>query len=453
MYYNGNMRKGGCPSCALANKNNFRSSFSPNLYNNRYSNNLSLNSSEDTSQNSFSLNNSSLQRIMTPPRNYSNYRFNINNYSPINKNDLQRYNSPQRNTGCRSCSMRQGNNFNNTEYKRPLTGNYFNRNNNNSNLYTIDNNKNYQNNNYEYRNNYNNKRYQNNVNNNIFEDSVKQNSYYSPSRNQQRNLTDISSFSNINNYSPSRNINNSNTLDNNIKNQNYNLNYNYNSDKIVETMLNNRYRNFLNDRLNKYNYNNININDNSRLRNKYYYSPSIKPKLNNDNNYNKYFNSRYRDLLYKEEQNDNNSNNRFISLSLYNYQKEIRELLNNRKTFFICIYGSPDYTGKSWCSDCNIAMPNIEQAKNIIKDKQYEKEVYFVSIPIEKRNMKYLGDDPTIQLERVPTLIYIENGFVKSRLIENDLFSSQIVNNFVLQAFEQYNPSRSHYLYQTRNLY
>ena len=131
----------------------------------------------------------------------------------------------------------------------------------------------------------------------------------------------------------------------------------------------------------------------------------------------------------------------------------MKEILEDQKSFFICIYGTHDYTGKSWCSDCNIAMPNIDEAKNIIKDRKYEKEIYFINIPIDKINMDYLRDDPVIQLERVPTLIYFENGLEKNRLIENDLFSYQVVKNFILQAYDQFNTSRSNFYYRPKNYY
>ena len=159
-------------------------------------------------------------------------------------------------------------------------------------------------------------------------------------------------------------------------------------------------------------------------------------------------NPRYKYLLSKK-QNDIEIN-RFLNLSIYNYQRELREIIEDRKTFFIFIFGTHDNTGKSWCSDCNIAMPNIEEAKNIIKNKKNEKEIYFISLPIDKINMDYLNNDPIIILERVPTLIYFENGKEKKRLIEGDLFSKQIVNNFILQPYEQYNTKGNQFLYQKK---
>ena len=500
MYYNGYMRRGGCATCGGGTNNNLRGTFSHNFYNRNF-NRFGIDSNEDTLQKYFPSYNNRIQRIMTPPRNYSNFRFNLENNSNLNKNNFQNYYSPPRNGGCRSCSIGTSQDFNRTDYLRPSTGNYMNNNNlysSNDNIFSKNYNnyqfeKNYVNNNmspqnneeYNFRERYRNnnqfyfreryrnndefnlrERYQNNDNsnlkqlyqnnnelnpreiyqnnnkynfreryqnndkynfreryqnndNNIFNYSPNRNRYNSPSKNPQRTL--INSFS-------SSNINNSHY---------YNKNF-YNNDKKEEAMINDRYKSFLNDNFNKYNY---------RPNYRNYYSPSI--RTNNDNNNN--LNTRYKYLLSKEQ--NFTGSDRFVTLNIFNYQRELREILNERKTFFIFIYGTHDYTGKSWCSDCNIAMPNVEQAQNILKNRKFEKEVYFLNLPIDKSNMEYLKNDPKIQLERVPTLIYYENGLEKNRLIENDLFSYQIINNFILQPFEKYNPRRSQYLYQTRNYY
>ena len=447
MYYNRFMRREGCPTCGIEN-NNYRNAHSPNYYNNRNNSNSFINEpSNDIHQNSLSLYYSNLQRILTPPRN--NFNFNKENEyynSNINYNSQINY-SPIKNSGCKNCSMSSTQSFSENDLKRPYSGNYLNRRSNQNilnNKYRNDNDNNLMINNNEQNN------YKNNVDYNfrkiyekkddLIKDSFNQNRYYSP----QRNFINTFSNSNINDNS-----------NNNLYTQNNNYSNNT-SNNIVETMLDNKYRNFLNDNINKYNYNNKN-NNQTKTKNKNYYSPSIKRRTNyyhnnnNSNNNNIYLNPRYKYLLPKE-QNDIDIS-RFINLNIYNYQRELREIIEDRKTFFLFIFGTHDNTGKSWCSDCNIAMPNVEEAKNIIKDKKNEKEVYFISLPIDKINMDYLNSDPIIQLERVPTLIYFENGKEKNRLIEGDLFSKQIINNFILQAYEQYNPRGNQYLYQPKNYY
>ena len=211
-----------------------------------------------------------------------------------------------------------------------------------------------------------------------------------------------------------------------------------------------------------YNRNNYLRNDNRnnyyRDDNRNYFSPDFR---NNRNNYNNTFNnaksidftnSRFNYLISKDNTETENDTDRFFTLNIFNFSRKIGEMIEERKTFFIYIFGSRDFTGQSWCSDCNIARPNVERAKNLIKNKRYEREVYFISIPIEKIYMEDLGNDPIIQLERVPTLIFFENGIERNRLIENDLFSFQIINEFIMQAYNQYN-NINQYLYQQRNYY
>ena len=453
MYYNnGNMRRGGCATCAVGNNTNFRNAHSPSFYNKRNF----INEQDDDVPYNLSLYNARYQRILTPPRNFSNYdnRLNIDNeFSSININNFQNYYSPARNTGCKNCSISSSKINTGTNYRSPFNGNYMNRKNN---LYTFNNKMNYRNDDedYKFRKNYyeNNKlqknddenddeddnynfrkRSNNNNDDDSFENILNDNTYRSP----QRKLVNSFSTSNINNYS---NINIFTRYNNFINN------YNNNKNEFGQTMLNNKYRNFLNDNIDKYNYNH---NNKSPQRRNYYSPTSLKQLANYKNNKiteSYYLNSRYKYLLPKE--NNYSNDERFLTLSIYNYQRELREILQDKKSFFICIYGTHDYTGKSWCSDCNIAMPIIEEAKNIIKDKKYEKDIYFINIPIDKINMDYLRDDLVIQLERVPTLIYFENGLEKNRLIENELFSYHTVKNFILQAYEQFNLNRNNYFYR-----
>ena len=412
---------------------------------------------------------------MTPPRNNYNINninnINMNNNYSINRINSPFYYSPSRNTGCRSCSMNSSNifndnnyhNFNGNNYQRPSTGNLLKRYNNINDNY---------NNDYNLRNNFNNNNNNNfKINQNINEInrniSLNQNRYYSPIRIPERdNRNDEISFNQNRYFSPLRSPPRNNLLrsfsNSNINNFSKSLNNNYNindkfnnkNDDFDEIIQNNKkFRNYLNNNRNNYDYN---YNFNTRNNNKNYHSPSINHNRNynqNYNNINNYLNLRYNNYLLSKAQNENN-NDRFIELNIFNYQKPIREMVIDRKTFFIFIYGSHDYTGKSWCSDCNIARPIVEESKNIIKDKRYEKEVYFISIPIDKINMVDLKYDSIIQLERVPTLIYIENGREKNRLIENDLFSYQNVNSFIRQPYDQFNQlRRNNYLYQPRNYY
>jgi len=476
MFYHGNMRRGGCTTCGGGGNRNFRNVHSPSFYNNRYINNIKNNYDLGEFESSYSpYNNNNRQRIMTPPRNISNYNFEVDdNYNNMNRNNYHNYHSPQRNTGgCRSCSMGSNNVLRRNDYQRPTTGYPMRRTNN---IYTF-NSMNFQNNNYNY--NFR-KRYINdndNDYNDIDDDTNEFNRYNSPPRNPQRNLQNSFSSENIynnrmnanNNYSYNNNPNSFNEVKNPPRNNN-----NYN---IRTELNNNKFRNFFRDNYNRYDDNDDDDKDNNNNNNRFnnyfregnknrnYYSMKNRNMNNYNNNRNNYYlNSRYGYLMTNENsKNDYYNDDRFITLNIINYQRKIGDMIQQRKSFFVYIYGSHDYTGQSWCSDCNLARPNVEDAKKIIKNKRYEKEIYFLSLPIEKIYMDDLKEDPIIQLERVPTLIYYENGIERGRLIENDLFSYQSIRDFILQAYDDYNNNnieynkfnmnRSRYAYQPRIYY
>ena len=453
MNYSGYMQRGGCATCGGGKSNNFRNAYSPSFYNNRYSNYYKNSYNDEEYKSSYSPYNNR-QRIMTPPRNYSSYNFKTEgNFSNVNTNNYHNYYSPQRNTGCKNCSVSSNNFFNGNRNQRPQSGYDMRRTNN---TYGVNNNNYLNNNNYNLLKSY-------DIGNRFTEYNREENRYNSPSRNPLRSLK--SSFSSENIFNRQNTTNNYSY--NNYSNNNYGQNNsNFNN---IRSVLNNKYRNFLDDNIDRYKENNNNYFKSGEKRN--YYSPSYNYRSpynnynnrstyndynNRNNNRNNYFsNSRYNYYRSNEDSKNNYGDNGFISLNVFNYPRKIRELIQQRKTFFVYLYGSRDYTGQSWCSDCNIARPNVEQAKNIIKNKKFEKDLSFVDIPIEKIYMDDFKDDQIIKLERVPTLIYYENGIERGRLIENDLFSYQSVSNFINQAFNPYenNLNRSQFLYRPRNYY
>jgi thiol-disulfide isomerase/thioredoxin len=242
-----------------------------------------------------------------------------------------------------------------------------------------------------------------------------------------------------------------NNIRSNISNDRNPTNNLYNS-----VSFNNDYKKFLENNMNRYNYSRNNDLNNNYLteKRKVFQSPNSNfdyRRRNLDLTRRRYH--YLRDEVSEKNQYETSkfNNERFIELTQYNYKPKLLELLRQRKTFFVHIYGSRDYTGKSWCSDCNIAEPIIEQGKKLIENKKYEKEVYFLSIPIDKIYMEDFRDDPYILLERVPTLILFENGFETGKLIENDLFSYQRVRDFIMKAYEP--GFKRQYLYERRSYY
>jgi thiol-disulfide isomerase/thioredoxin len=263
----------------------------------------------------------------------------------------------------------------------------------------------------------------------------------------------------------SNNNNDNNKMNYSVSNNRYNNNLsNISTNKVSPSnnlynsvSFNNDYKKFLENNMNRYNYSrNYNTNnDYFTEKRKMYSSPSHNfdcRRRNLDMTKRRY--DYLRDVPEPEKVQcgpPKYNKERFIDLTQYNYRPKLLELIRTRKTFFVHIFGSTDYSGKSWCSDCNIAHPIVEQGKKIIDNKKYEKEVYFLSIPIDKIYMEDFRDDPYIRLERVPTLILFESGFEKGKLIENDLFSYQKVREFILKAYEP--GFMRQYLYERRNYY
>jgi len=386
---------------------------------------------------------------MTPTKNYAS------EYS-------SNYYSPSRNTGgCRECSSSSAQ-LRHRSYSRPLTGNPLMRSTNiNRDLFnskdTINRYRNVDDNDsdFTFKKNF--------IIPNSYErneDNSKFNRYKSPQFNDRRNLMNTR----YGNYD-SNNNNDNNKMNYSVSKNRYNNNLsNISTNKVSPSnnlynsvSFNNDYKKFLENNMNRYNYSrNYNTNnDYFTEKRKMYSSPSHNfdcRRRNLDMTRRRY--DYLRDVPEPEKVQcgpPKYNKERFIDLTQYNYRPKLLELIRTRKTFFVHIFGSTDYTGKSWCSDCNIAHPIVEQGKKIIDNKKYEKEVYFLSIPIDKIYMEDFRDDPYIRLERVPTLILFESGFEKGKLIENDLFSYQKVREFILKAYEP--GFMRQYLYERRNYY
>ena len=449
--YSNYSSSGGCTSCGVAPRTIGRDQFSRTNYdnfnlfpsNNYYNRNYNFDNYSNNISQSY-VNNQ--RRIMTPTKNYAS------DYS-------SNYYSPYRNTvGCRECSSSSAQ-LRNRNYSRPLTGNPLMRSTNsprynmNRDLFNSRDNRNMEDNDndFTFKKNY--------VIPNSYEtnkDNTRFNRYKSPEFNVRRNLMNTRYGNN------DANNNNDNRMNYSVSNNRYNNNISTNkvnpSNNLYNSVsFNNDYKKFLENNMNRYNYSRNDNTNNDYLtgKRKMYSSPSHNfeyRRRNIDITKRRY--DYLRDIPEPEKIQcgpAKYNKERFIDLSQYNYRPKLLELIRKRKTFFVHIFGSIDYTGKSWCSDCNIAHPIVEQGKKIIENRKYEKEVYFLSIPIDKIYMEDFRDDPYIRLERVPTLILFENGFEKGKLIENELFSYHNVREFILKAYEP--GFMRQYLYERRNYY
>ena len=119
-----------------------------------------------------------------------------------------------------------------------------------------------------------------------------------------------------------------------------------------------------------------------------------------------------------------------------NFELKIKDLILNKKNFFAFMYGKHDMRGQSWCSDCEIAQPFINNIKAIIAKNEQFKEVYFVNIPIAREKRKLYSSNKILKMAHVPTLIYFQKGREVGRILENQMFSQYQVTSFVEKAYE-----------------
>ena len=277
--------------------------------------------------------------------------------------------------------------------------------------------------------------------------------YYGNAFTPQRNVYNFNNNNNLNTYSsdrfnssqqPYKTFSNLKTINNNYSNNNYsNDNYsnnNYsNNNYSNNNYSNNNYSN--NNNSNNNNLNNNNLNNNysniNYLNNNFSNSTNSYNKNNSFNNYNNFSNS-YNNMNF------NNSNNRYssnssgeITLGYYDFANGIRQLIDQRKSFFLLMFGTFDYRGVSWCSDCNFAEPLIKNGKNIVFSRQSQKPILWVNVPIEKEKRQAYRVDAYLRMMYVPTLIYFENGIEMRRIVQEQMFTQESINNFILRAYQQ----------------
>ena len=162
-----------------------------------------------------------------------------------------------------------------------------------------------------------------------------------------------------------------------------------------------------------------------------YNSIFIRTNNNNDNeNINFYKNSN----IYSQKNILSNSKNE-ITLNYLDFSNKIYELIENKKSFFVFMYGSLNYKGKSWCTDCIRSEPFIKKGKEIILNHESEKKILWINIPIEKNKKYAYKYNNYLKMYFLPTLIYFENGNEIGRIIQEQMFSQEIINNFINNAY------------------
>ena len=74
----------------------------------------------------------------------------------------------------------------------------------------------------------------------------------------------------------------------------------------------------------------------------------------------------------------------WINTDESNFNAKIKDLLSKRLDFIVYIYGKHDPDGRSWCPDCEVAQPFVNNILPKIKENESEKEIYFVDVGVDK---------------------------------------------------------------------
>jgi len=119
------------------------------------------------------------------------------------------------------------------------------------------------------------------------------------------------------------------------------------------------------------------------------------------------------------------------TIKLSEYELILTPILENRKSFFAYFYGAYNKQNKSWCSDCNISGPLIEQQ---ISKLENANNILFLKFPIENstqwRDKKFIYRINYFKLSRIPTLMFYNKGNELDRLIEDELFDESNIAEF-----------------------
>ena len=123
----------------------------------------------------------------------------------------------------------------------------------------------------------------------------------------------------------------------------------------------------------------------------------------------------------------------WIKATRNNFKEIIKGLLDKKLNFIIYLYGTHDEKGRSWCPDCEVSQPLVENVLPKINKFERQKELYFVNIEVDFDKRDIFKNDKIIKMRRIPTLIYFSNGVEMERLIEKEMASQEALDSFVDQ--------------------
>ena len=126
----------------------------------------------------------------------------------------------------------------------------------------------------------------------------------------------------------------------------------------------------------------------------------------------------------------------WITTTSSNFNQVLKDLLKEKKDFLVYIYGERDSQGRSWCPDCVLSHPFVENIFPRIMENESKKELYFVNISVSIKQKELYRNDPIVRMQRIPTLIYFSKGVEMERLIEKSMATQENIDAFIDQIYE-----------------
>ena len=111
----------------------------------------------------------------------------------------------------------------------------------------------------------------------------------------------------------------------------------------------------------------------------------------------------------------------------------LASLSTGRGSALYVFFGSEDpATGASWCPDCVIADPILRRACTTLRP-----DLVLYECPVGVRSdwknqpQHPFRLHPTLRLARIPTLVFLEHGMERGRLVEADCANATVVEAFL----------------------
>jgi thiol-disulfide isomerase/thioredoxin len=121
------------------------------------------------------------------------------------------------------------------------------------------------------------------------------------------------------------------------------------------------------------------------------------------------------------------------TVSIQDFENVLNSLIASKESFYAYFYASYDNQGNSWCIDCQKAKPVLEEVSS--QSLSSQPGVVLYNFPVEDK-VAYKSPDflyrknITVNLEKIPTLIYFKEGKELTRMLED-----QILDRYDLMKF------------------